>query len=679
MARIPAGEQFGNVVARPGPVVRADPAAYGAGVGQVLTQAGQIGMAVAGQQLRQEDAERKHEEARARDRSERVASVAAQSRIRNSLRDLGDEVSRQVFAGEIKPDEAEREYDSRSAKAIAQNLNALPPHLAEVIQADAIGPQGDVRNRVVDAKVKFYQQKAQGDMRTVREELERRAASGERAQAVQLYGQLLANMGPQSGLPTDKLVADLQDFRERTAFNEAASLVRGARDDDKSLQGVMERLRGPDYADLSPDKLGQLEQQVLARRQYLETKRQTAIARAEAAAARQERRAEAATRMLQTFLDGGGIPDETYMAGISQAVSGTSLAPVVTSMLKDAGERTSFALLTPQQQEQKIIELRQEAAVKGSSPALQKRLDLFDKLRAESQRQLKEEPLAYGSSRGLIELKPLQFTTLDELVPQLSERVQQAQLVSARTKVPVSPLLASEATRAADLLASLPLPMRRVAIGKLAQSLDPATMSALSAQIGKSDDTLGISMFASKFLPPETADLMLRGQDAVKAGRIKAAGSDAAAGNDHREIARRLAEVPWPTQQARDTATKAAQLAYDGQRDLRGSASVRDAIVKATGGITEWAGSKVTMPPGMEERAFERALQRLDVATVTREAGGAEVMVGGKPMQVDKLVANLATVKLIPAGGPGVYALDSGGQLILRADGKPLRITIGGR
>lgn len=670
MARIPAGEGLGEVVAQPQRFNRTQtpPAAFGLAVADTVQRIG------ADMQAEEERARRE------RAMADRAMASAGVERGRVDLQSLADEFDEDIRIGRVGKDEAEREWRTRTTELITARAGAVPaalgPQVQQGLEIDAARLTRQVRRAVSVRNV----EDTRAGLTTLLEAAERDALQ-DRPKAVQKAANALAHLGATAGYGEDDQVRILSQFRERAAFNAGSAVVRGARDDMKALDGAMDRLRSDEFADLAPERLGQLETQILGRKQYLQSQEQTRIARAEAAAARRDREAESSFKAAQAVIDGGAALDPAYLEAVTARTAGTPYAPALKQLVQQSGERAGFAQQSPQEQQATILALRAQANAAGSTPVLEQRIATFERLAGEAEKQLRDDPLVYGVNRRLIDaVRPLQFSAIDHLVPQLQERVEQARTVSARVKLPVSPLLKSEAESAADMLALLPIEQRARAVRQLAQSVDTSMGQALAAQVSEKDQALGLAMFAAVNAggaPRNVTALVLRGADAEKAGRLKGKNDGGAAARDHASIASELAAVPWSTTKARDAAVKATQLVYDGLRDERGgSASVREAITLATGGLTEWAGTKVPMPPGMDERRFRRTLERLDPQRVALQAGGPEVMVGGQALPVEQLVRNMGAVRLVPAG-PGVYALESGGQMVMTGQGRVLRLNVG--
>ncbi|WP_430421876.1 hypothetical protein [Methylibium petroleiphilum] len=670
---IPRGEEFGNAALRVPQFNENVPrGAFGDGIARTV-------QGIASDLARTNHAE---DEQAKRERviADRAAAANGLELGRVRLAEAADVLDEDVRLGRVGKDEAEREWQERSAELVNAAAREVSGPLSVSVQGVLNIDREKLSGRVRKAVSVRNMEDTRASLTGLLEAAERNALA-DRGAAVNKAAESLQTLGPFAGLGPDDQARLLSQFRERAAFNAGSAVVRGARDDMKALDGAMDRLHSDEFADLAPERLGQLETQILGRKQYLQSQEQTRIARAEAAAARRDREAESSFKAAQAVIDGGAALDPAYLEAVTARTAGTPYAPALKQLVQQSGERAGFAQQSPQEQQATILALRAQANASGSTPVLEQRIATFERLASEAEKQLRDDPLVYGVNRRLIDaVRPIQFSAIDQLVPQLQERAEQARTVSARVKLPVSPLLKSEAETAADMLAILPLEQRARAVRQIAQSVDTSMGQALAAQVSEKDQALGLAMFAAVNAggaPRNVTALVLRGADAEKAGRLKGKNDGGAAARDHASIASELAAVPWSTTKARDAAVKATQLVYDGLRDERGgSASVREAITLATGGLTEWAGTKVPMPPGMDERRFRRTLERLDPQRVALQAGGPEVMVGGQALPVEQLVRNMGAVRLVPAG-PGVYALESGGQMVMTGQGRVLRLNVG--
>ncbi|MCW5645141.1 MAG: hypothetical protein KIT63_23820 [Rhodoferax sp.] len=690
MAKIPMGD-FGQLVPQAGRTPTAG--SVDGGLSRAVQDLGNTAINIGADRMRAEeharqtaDLERKRMADRERQRVERELEKAQELRERTvattatksigvDAADLSDDISRRIATGEIKPAQAGQEFDKLSEKMLQDRLKGINPEMAKFIRANTIDNVGSARNRTIDAATAHIRHGVRAELVATGEAFER-AAMMDRDSSVRQYTAMLQTLGPQAGMTPEQVQRDVQSFREKTAYNLGDALVRAARDDPKALDTVAADIRGEAFADLSPDKLGQLDTRIANRRQLIEAKRQTAIARGEAAAARRDRQAESAVRALQTMVDNGSVPDDNMMRTITTQVAGTPYATEARELLVGAAKAASFAQLPPASQERAIIEMRTRLTEQGSNPALERRIERFASIKARTEKQLAEDPLMYGVNARLIEIAPLNFTSLDQLAQQIGQRAEAAHTVAARTGVPTSPLLASEAHRAGEMLRALPLAQKNTVVRQLATVMDPSMVAALGRQIDGKDNVLGSAIFAAATMPPAVSELILQGADATASGRVKDDSLSSAAAV---QIARELDKVPWPTTSARDSAVAAAQRVYAGLRDRNGSASASEAVRHVTNGLADWNnGTKVPMPIGYDERRFKREVRAIDAKTMAKFADGFDVLVGGELVGVEKLAQNMDALTLIPAG-MGTYALSSGGALVMKRGGGVVRIQIGGK
>lgn len=672
MAKIPRGEGFGEVVARP---VRFNESQMPrAAFGEPLANAvGNFGAQLA-QQEREEAAELK----RLRESADRAQAVQRMQAGELDLEELSTSIADRVASGALDKTKAEDEWRSLAEKRLGDTLDGVPEAQREAVKGSLTLRARRLTSTVREGIARRDREDTRAGLLSYLEGQERFAVT-DPGKATEAALAAIGYLAPAAGYGPADVEKLAWGFRERVAGNRGQALVRKAANDPKALDAAMEQLQGEDFVDLTPEKRATLENQVLARRSYLETREQTRIARAEAAAARRARDAESAFNAAQAIIDSGGLPSPEYLDQVSTKTAGTPYGTALRELLTQSTERASFAQLPPQQQQAQILEMRAKANTAGTTPQLEKRIATMEKIAGESRAQLDADPLLWGVNRRLLDaVEPINAADLQSLPAQLAARADQAATVAARVGRPVSPLLKAEAETLAQTIGALPVAQQRQFVKTLARSMDPRQAQALAAQISPKDDTLGLAMFLSTTAtraPQDPAELILRGADAIKSGRLKPASDDTAARDAQRRIADELSEVDWPTTQARDAAIRAAQLVHDGLR-ATGSASPRKAIDLATGGLAEWNGARVPVPYGMTPREFGRALRTLDPKRVEEQAGGPNVKVDGDWLGVGKLLENIEAVRLIPAG-PGSYALESGGRLVTKGNGAPLRITVG--
>lgn len=680
MARFPMGNA-GQAIPGRAPTVQI--AEHGMSSARALERLGATGMQVATQMQADHLAAEQHQQ-RAEERERDAAAKAAASfnladgrrRLRESAREIGERV---IGAG-LSEREADSAWQGGTRELLNQSTKDLPPelqrHVADVLRVDADELRGTVLGGAL--RQRRRDETRAGLLGTV--ELMERDAMVDRPRAVERVRTMLENLGADAGLSLSEQTQQLQAFRERTAYNVGRTLVRGAAADLDGLRAIEQRIGGDEFADLSPEARERLDMQITSAKQTLQHERERAATRAAAAGERRLKQAEHAAGALRELIDGGALPDEGFLAEVQQATAGTPWAAVARSALSHGADRAGFAQLPPSRQRERMLALRTQANTAGSNPQVEKRLADYERIAAATERDVEADALGWGVRRRLADgVEPLRFDSLDDLAAQLGSRREAATTIASHLGgKPVSPLFAPEAREAARMLAELPRAQQRSAVEMLARNLDAGQAGALARQLGGNDESLGLAMFAAVGAPrggKDVADLILRGADARKAGRVRKAGDDGMAAADHQRIARELAEVSWPTAQARDTAVKAAQLVYDGLRDASGgSASPREAITLATGGLGAWGGRKVPMPPGWTENRFKAALREVDAVTLAGQMRGP-VFVGESEIRAEDLAKAFGAATLVPVG-PARYAIDTGGALVVDAQRRPWIFTL---
>ncbi len=674
--RVSADYGLGRVRPIAPPMVEHSAAEFGAGVAGAIQGVAQDVHDYARSEMEKE--RRLDEEAAVK--ADQARTLTRLALADDELREARDALSEEIRTGAMPADSAAagKAWQARYRDIMTRAGEELPARTAEMgkaqIQAQAVRMFGSVRDSV---RNKNRDDTKAGLMDFL--ELQEREAIKDRTSATVRAVEAIRNLGPAAGYGTDDQQRLAQGFVERSTLNSARAVVRGARDDLGDLDRAMQTINGPDFSNLSPDALGQLETQILNRKAQVTHQQEVQARRAEAAAERRMREAEHGTNALQAIIDGGRIPDERFLTDVQRKAAGTPYAAAVDSLVRQGADRAAFGSLTPQQQEAQLLRMRAEVQATGTNPALEKRLSRFQEIASANRAKAEKDPLAWGSDSGLIPggVQPMQMGSLPQMAEVLQQRVDQAATVSAALGRPVSPLLASEAPRVADLLTMLPVDQRAAALRSLGVGIPPEQQRALAEQIGDKDKSLSIAMYLAT-MPRATggADavwLVLRGADAKKAGRIK--DTDAVATADAARIARELDRVPWPTPLARDTAAQAAELAYLGMRDAKGggSASWKEAIKATTGDLVDWNGGKVPAPPGWTDRRFLNAMRNTDAVSLAGQMRGA-VFVNGKEVRPEALAKAIGAATLIPVG-PGQYAIDVGG-LVMTHQRRPFVYTV---
>lgn len=669
--QIPGSSGLGEAIARPQRLteIQIPRGAFGGDVATAVQ-----GIAIERLRIaREEAAQAKHE----RELADRAQAAHGVDFGKISLQEASEQLDEDVRLGRVDKTEALAVWETRSSELVRDHSASVPTGFGGQVQSALEVQRASLRRNVRNSVRVKDREDIRGSVLGIMEAAEREAVADPEAARVKI-ATTLSHLGAAAGYGEDDQVKMLASFSERAYLRHGDQLIRGARDDVKALDALQERIAGGAFKSLSPEGMGQLEQRIINRKAQLQHDAEVRQRRFEAAAERKMRDAEDGTKALQTIVDGGGIPDDAFLAQVQRSTSGTPYAAAVTTLLSQGAERAGFASLPPDRQQAAILAMRAKANAEGTNPNLEKRIAKMQDIASSSASKAEKEPLKWGVDTRLLPggVQPLQFGNLDQLAASLAQRVDQAATVAGAVKRPVSPMLTSEAHQAAEMLAILPPTQQATAVRTLARAMPPEQQRALATQIGDKDKALSIAMFLASM--PQTAGvdasaLVLRGADAKRAGRVK--DSESVTTMDTTRIAQEVALVPWPTPQARDAAAQAAELAYLGLRDQNkgGSASWRDAIKFTSGEFADWNSAKVPVPPGWTERRFRNAMRNTDAVSLAGQMRGA-VFVNGQEVRPEALAKALGSATLIPVG-PGQYALDVGG-MVLTEQRRPFIYTL---
>lgn len=668
MAKIPRGEGFGDVVARPARFNESQMprAAFGEPIANAVAQTG-------AQLVDQERAEARRAEAQARataEAAERAKAASELQTIETDLDIISDEVSEGIGNGTIDKTSAQEEFKRRAQERISTGLTNIPQAHQPIAQASV----NNRANRLTRTISKAVTQRDQQDVRAGLQsqfEYAQRLYLQDPAAADQIVAQTVEALGPFSGLNPAELQKAQQGWRETTRLNKAQTLMTAARRDNKALTAVENLLATPEFADIDPGRRATLMGQI-------EGFKVSNIQRAEAEARRREaenerylRRAEAQFNAAQSIMTQGKVLSPDYIEQVTRDVAGTPYAAALRESLSQAPARSMFGVQPLSVQRQALDAARAELTAKGTSPELEKKVAELEKVYTAAVKDYAEEPLRAAAERGVIPgIEPVNTQSLAGLVQTIGARIDQASLAQQQTGAPVSPLLREEAEQVGRLINILPVDQRSSAIAQIAQTLGSQQAAALGRQLAPKDKALGIAigMAGAKTTAGRyTSELVLRGAQAMRDKSVKA--DNSAVTGIRARVAEQIGDA-YTNQELRETMIEAAVLAEYGLQS-EGSGDLSRAVNLVTGGIAERGGKKVPLPYGMNAETFDkrvRALTPLDLRT-------AQVVVGGQQISAYDFVQQLGDVPLIHAG-QGRYAVEAGGGIVKRPDGKPLILEI---
>jgi hypothetical protein len=684
MARIPAGEGFGEVVARPQRLNEAavPRAAFGAPQAEAATQAGGALMDAAAMQQREIDAQRREELALARQeaaRAKAAADAAQRARaamqvqtIESDLDVITDEVAEGVRTGQVPKDKAGEEFKRRTQERIKVGMESMP---AEHVELAQMGVNNRV-TRLSRSVTKAVTQRDQADVRSgIDSQLEyaQRMYLTDPAKADAIVATTLESLGPHSGLDPQQLGKLHQGWKEGTRLNKVNTLVQAARADNRALDAVAASLNGDEFADIDPARktaiLGQIEGFKVSNIQKAESQARAAQARQEATL----KRAEAEFTAAQSLTNAGKPLSQDYIDRVSKATAGTPYAAAFQESLKAAPANTAFGVQPLAVQERLLVEARADLQKNGTNPAAEKRIGELERMYETAKREYKEDPLLAAQERGIMQLAPVDTTSVAGLVQTLGGRMEQAAIASRQTGAAVSPLVKAEAEQVAKMIDILPVDQRASAVAQLAQAVGPQHAAAMGQQLDGKNKALGIAfaLAGSKTnFGRYKSELVLRGQQALKDKAVKE--DNAALTGIRAQVAAELGDAV--TGPARETLIEASVLTYYGKQS-EGSANVKEAVSIATGGVVERGGRKVVLPDGIAAPEFDKRLRTLQPTSFAAQAPDGQVYAGGEPVPLDAFVKQLPDAALMTAGN-GRYYVRAGGGFVTNKDRRPIVVEV---
>lgn len=337
MPTIPRGDQFGQVVARPTRYneTQLPAAAFGGGIASAMTDLGQ--------QMERE-----------RDEADRAQAAYGTSLAQTKLAERAALLGTQILDGSVSKDDAVTEWRRQAAEVIADARRDAPVSYAQNVERGLNVAAARENGSILE----FVRAKNRDDVRGSllgMIEVAEREAMLDRNGANAKVALTLAQLGPIAGYSQEEMVRMQARFSERAALIEGSEKLRMARDDPGQIDEVMKTLRSSKFADLSPEGLNQLEQQAVARKQYLENQALAQEVRERAEATRMQT-ALYGTAQLQVETKGMVTPE------IWQQLNDGHRASLINRLKAEARARRAEAEGRPIKTDWKLyLDLRQQA------------------------------------------------------------------------------------------------------------------------------------------------------------------------------------------------------------------------------------------------------------------------------------------------------------------------------
>jgi len=676
MARIPAGEQFGQVVARPGPVVNVNPDAYGAGVGRSLEQAGNIGMQIAGQDIAQANAEAKQlareQEAEAKQaaaEAKRVKALTAQAQVQGGLASLHDQLSADLDSGAIDKADVGSAWAERSTKLVDESLANVDPQHRELVNATLLNDVGRYGQSVSKMVVQRDKKDIMAGGLSYFESMQRHAARGpkEADEAIANVSAFWKATGPMAGEDPAAASLRVQRFTENVRTHQATGLVNA------DPAAALKALKNPNYLpELDPDKRSALINTADA--MVLRNQQRGAL-QAEAVARAQTKAWEGAQAVFQA----GKMPTPEYAAQLSQTFKGTPYAAALKSMLADGPANVAFVAQPVQAQAAALTQVQNKMNTGGATPEDLKAYKRMDDAHTATLKDIKEDPYKAAAERGVLtNLEPLSLD-IAQLPAQLAKRAVQANTVSTWAGQEVSLFRPDEAAKVANVLQAMPPKDRAGALAGISKAMTPGQMRAFGKQLGSKDETLAAAaMLSSKSAMTtagrSTSEIALIGADAMKEKRVKLPMEETAI----RAEIDKATRGAYLSEDAQRAAGDAAMSVYAGLVAEGQAPDVGQAVRLATGGVMEINGAKFVKPYGWQDSQVLKALRDIDAPKMATLAGGKSLVIGGKPVPPEEVAKYMPGAQLGPTKIDDHYTVSIGGRLVSGEDGKPFLLPLTG-
>lgn len=673
MARIPAGEQFGQVVSRPGPMANINPDAYGAGVGRSMEQVGNTGMQIAGQEIAQANAEaqrlaqeQEREAKQAAAEARRTKAAVASATAKNDLKMLGIELERDLDAGKIAADDLQNLWTERSAKLIETAGSGLDDAHKPLFNASILDDVGNGQIALEKIILNRNRKDILASGVSMQEQLQRSAASGpkEADKAIEDFRTFWMKTSASAGEDKATATIRVQQFAEKVRLQQATGLV------NVDPAAALKALKNPEYLpELDPQQRTSLIHTADARVTQ-------AAQRAEIQAQAYERKLKSQWEIIRPVFEAGKVLDATSAASAEKMFRGTPYEALYRQFQSGSPQAAGFAAQSIDRQRQILDAMRQEQTM---SPDRLKEFRRYESAHEAALNDRNKDPWAAYSERGGKVTASTLTLDMKTLPQQLALRAEDARQVSTWAGQEVSLLRPHEAEWAANVLQAMPPKDRAGALAGISKVMTPGQMRAFGKQLGAKDNTLAAAAISLSNNAKTTngryvSEIALTGADAMKEKRVKL---------PREEVVIR-AEI--------DAATRGAYLSEDAQRAAGDfamatyaglvtegqSTDVGHAVRLATGGVMDVNGSKIIKPYGWEDSRVLKTLREFNAPKVEAIAGGKPLMVGGKPVSADEISKHIPNAQLGPSPKSGYYTVTIGGRMVSGEDGRPFLLPLDG-
>lgn len=644
---------FGNTVARPGPQPDVPAGAFGVGVSQA---AGRIGEGVAdlGRSIQaNEEAQR---------RADAAVSLA---QLDNEVRDLHDNIGRDVEAGKIKAGDAITTYRDQVGKLQTDRLGQMDADTRRLIEANVIRTTGAMERNLQGVVVKRQQSEIGGSLNTLGEQFQRNAMRDLPGSIAQYHG-AVDTLGPQAGWSPEQITKAKQTFTEGATFNFANATLEGAAASGNAdlIKAAMGKISGPEGEAIDPAKRTALMTKGYGYLNGIEAAGVRAQEKAEREAkAREEKAKDAYTSAADLVLRGKYLDMDT-INGLAETTAGTAYASQAQELVKNQGEAARFATMPSADRKALLEAERAKASTKGqgTSPQSQKQLDQLERIDANVDNAAKENVWVAAQDSGVVNRAPaIAIGNVQDAQQIIGLRMQQIGQVEQWTGKKESPLQPDEARTLGKLVQALPPEQAATALGSVGGLVkDMDRLSALAKQMGGENSAIVNAMAyanAQTSTGRYTAELVLRGQQALKDNTVRI--DPARETGWKAAIAKQIDGLSLNQDTTRGW-KESTYLILAGLVAGGASPDIAQAVGLATGGVREQRdGSKIPRPYGMSDDTFTQRIAGVTPADLSAQAPGGQVFSGATAIPLDQFIQQLPQASLIHAG-QGRYHIRAG-------------------
>ena len=458
--------------------------------------------------------------------------------------------------------------------------------------------------------------------------------------------------------------------------------IGAARNSTKALDAVLDRMQKGEFAGVPANNLAAAEARV-------GNFKNTLIVKAEAAERRRMAGLEQMERRLSWYVENGKDIPPAEFASFAKSARGTVYEGAVSGIIAEQKAVSELSLLPPAQQVAKVNAIAQSY---GAAPS-KEQITHLSKLQRYVDGNIKlmtDSPLSYAMQKEGADVAPLDLNKPDTWAETLGARVSIVREASARSGVAPKGLLPQEAAAIGRFLNDAPDGKRVELLKNLRKGFsDDAVFRATMQQVSKDSPVTALAgMIATRerpmtlpgwfsdetFTPGSTAGLLLAGERLLNPGKdakgqdgkptfpmpkdadirlkFNSMAGEAFAGNPE------AMQITYQATRAAYAALTAQKGDYSGQLN---DSMLKEAVQRATGGVTDVNGGVVIKPWGMDDSTFRATVQREFVKEVSR---------AGVPM------AGEQWPRMRLQNTKGGYLVKSGTGYLLGKDGNPVLLRV---